>query len=149
MLQKMQILGLDITINYYLHNTITFSSTKIYRRGLLRPSLRQIWQYKLLLLLFSHVRRVWKLACFQIFPQAVGWGSSGKVETKSKTTSNELVSTLFLTHMTFLRYNWRVAHVANQTTEFEGVQSKLQSILNYRSDNKWLETELSVKKYKI
>ena len=42
-----------------------------------------------------------------------------------------------------------LAHVANQTTEFEGVQSKLQSILNYRSDNKRLETELSVKKYKI
>ena len=34
-------------------------------------------------------------------------------------------------------------------TEFEGVQSKLQSNLNYRSDNKRLETKLSVKKYKI
>ena len=51
--------------------------------------------------------------------------------------------------MMFVWNNWRVARVANQTTEFEGVQLKLQSIVNYRSDNKRLETELSVKKYKI
>ena len=66
------------------------------------------------------------------FPKQLGEVAEGKLKQKAKQHQSKHFHTL-----------------SNQTTEFEGVQSKLQSILNYRSDNKRLETELSVKKYKI
>ena len=39
--------------------------------------------------------------------------------------------------------------LANQTTDFEGVQSNLQSKINYRSNNTRLEMKSNVKNYRI
>ena len=100
--------------------------------------LRQIRQYKLFLLLFSRVRRVWQLACFQLFPQAVGWWSCGKLKKKAK---QACFCTLSHPHDSVWN-NWRVA---NQTSVFHGVQSNLQSTQNYRRSNKRLEVEFFVK----
>ena len=53
-----------------------------------------------------------------------------------------LISALFLTHLT---WNNVFDDLANQKTEFLGLQSILQSRKNYRSDNKRLEMEISMK----
>ena len=57
-----------------------------------------------------------------------------------------LVSALFLTHLT---WNNVFGDLANQKTEFLGLQSILQSRKNYRSDNKRLEMKISMKNLKI
>ena len=49
-----------------------------------------------------------------------------------------LVSAIFLTHFTL---NNVFGDLANQRIDFKGVQSKLQSKINYRRNNKRLETD--------
>ena len=129
--------------------TSPFSLGKIYRHLIQRSFHGRFGRTESFLLLLLCIRRVRKQAksllwslLHLFFPAS----QLRELRKKFKQKQRKLVSTLFLTHMTFAS---STIYLANQKKEFKGVQSKLQSKLNYRSNNMRLEMKFISKSDKI